>query len=51
VTTTTLFPLSREAEGVAASDSAKGMAAMGSGELGGWWGEAWTNGVDGVVAD
>jgi len=27
------------------------MAAMGSGELGGWWEEVWTGGVDGVVAD
>jgi len=27
------------------------MAAMGRGELGGWWKEVWTGGVDGVVAD
>ncbi|XP_068498456.1 uncharacterized protein [Phaseolus vulgaris] len=51
VTTTTLFPLSRGAEGAAASASARGMAAMGRGELGGWWKEVWTGGVDGVVAD
>jgi len=50
-TSTTLFPLSRGAEEAPASTSARGMAAMGGGALGGGLGEGWTDGVDGVVAD
>jgi len=43
--------LSRGAEEAPASTSARGMAAMGGGALGGGLGEGWTDGVDGVVAD
>jgi len=41
--------LSREVDEVAASTRARGMAAIGGGERGGWLGESWTVGVDGVV--
>jgi len=47
------YPLSlvRGAEEAPASASARGMAAIGGGELGGGLVEGWTEGVDGVVAD
>ena len=38
-TTTTLLPLPRGAGSTAVSAKARGMAAMGGGELGGWFGE------------
>jgi len=43
--------LSRGVEEAPASTSARGMAAIGGGELGGGLVEVWTEGVDGVVAD
>jgi len=45
------LPFVKGAEEAPASTSARGMAAMGGGELGGGLGEGWTDGVDGVVAD
>jgi len=42
--------LSRGAEEALASTSARGTAAIGGGELGSGWGEAWVVGVVGVVA-
>jgi len=45
-----LFPFVKGAE-IAASTRARGMAATGGGELGGWLGECWVGRVDGVMAD
>ena len=49
-TSTTLLPLSRGAEEAPASTNARGTAAIGGGELGTGWGEAWVVGVVCVVA-